>query len=77
MGKSAFVKIISRRYKHRITIPAMFDWPFHFMFYEAEGGWCEIGESHVGRLDRINPYPADKCWQNNPHYPMDRDLSGV
>ena len=33
----------------------------------------------VQRLDnavhRINRYPADKCWQNKPCYPMDSDLS--
>ena len=34
----------------------------------------------VQRLDnaihRINHYPADKCWQNKPRYPLDSDLSG-
>ena len=34
----------------------------------------------VQRLDnaiqRINRYPADKCQQNKPRYPLDSDLSG-
>ena len=34
----------------------------------------------VQRLDnaihRINRYPADKCWQNKPLYPLDSNLSG-
>ena len=34
----------------------------------------------VRRLDngirRRNRYPADKCWQNKPCYPLDSDLSG-
>ena len=34
----------------------------------------------VQRLDnaihRINRYPADKCQQNKPRYPVDSDLSG-
>ena len=34
----------------------------------------------VQRLDnaihRINRYPANKCQQNKPRYPLDSDLSG-
>ena len=34
----------------------------------------------VQRLDNaihwVNRYPADKCWQNKPRYPLDNDLSG-
>ena len=26
-------------------------------------------------IHRINRYPADKCWQNKPRYPLDSDLS--
>ena len=45
-----------------------------------------MGEEHihlapvVQKLDsaihRINHYPVDKCWGNQLHYPLDRDLSG-
>ena len=27
-------------------------------------------------IHRINRYPADKCKQNKPRYPLDSDLSG-
>ena len=27
-------------------------------------------------IHRINRYPADKCLQNKPYYPLDSDLSG-
>ena len=27
-------------------------------------------------IHRINRYPADKCLQNKPRYPLDSDLSG-
>ena len=43
--------------------------------------WLTIHQAPVvQRLDnaihRINRYPADKCWQNKPRYPLDSDLSG-
>ena len=40
---------------------------------------CNYQGRVVQRLDnaihRINRYPADKCWQNKPRYPLDSDLS--
>ena len=46
----------------------------------AQWGCVKIQAPVVQRLDnaihRIYRYPADKCWQNKPRYPLDSDLSG-
>ena len=43
-------------------------------------GRTKVQAPVVRRLDnaihRLNHYPVDKCSQNKPRYPLDRDLSG-
>ena len=52
---------------------------FKFVFYRIKlyhTFQAPVVQRPDNAIHRINRYPADKCEQNKPRYPLDSDLSG-
>ena len=55
---------------------ALCSWARYFTLIMPLSTQAPVVQKMDNAIHRINHYPADKCWQNKLHYPLDSDLSG-